>query len=57
MTIYLQNSDLVCRTMKYGKKVVGIVETCGDVWATYDDNHKPKCLNIEEKKSAIKLYI
>ena len=35
----------ISRTMKYGKKVVGIVEKYEYVQSTYKNNHMPKYLN------------
>ena len=43
--------------MKYGNKVLGIVETYKDVRATYKTNRMPKDLNIEDKKFEVKVQI
>ena len=47
--------NYISRTMKYGNKVVGIVETYKYVLSTYKTNHMPKYLNIENKKSEVKV--
>ena len=47
----------ISRTMKYGNKVVGIVETYEDVRSTYKSNHMPKYLIIEDKQSEFKVQI
>ena len=49
--------NFISMTMKYGNKLVGIVKIYEDVWATYDTNHLPKYLNIEDKKSEVKINI
>ena len=43
--------------MKYGNEVVSTVEAYEDVRATYETNHMPKYLKIEEKKSEVKVQI
>ena len=43
--------------MKYGNGVVSIVETYKDFQATDEKNQMTKDLNIEEKKSEIKVQI
>ena len=50
-------SNYISRTMKYGNKVVGILKRYKDVQDTYDKNHMPKYLKIEDKKSEIKVHI
>ena len=49
--------NYISRTIKYGNKVVGIVETYKDVRVTYKTNHMPKYLTIEDKKSEVKVQI
>ena len=43
--------NYISRNIKYGKKLVGIVEMYKHVQATYEINHMLKYLNIKEKKS------
>ena len=43
--------------MKYGNKMVSIMETHEDVWARYNKNHMSKDLNIEDNKSEVKVHI
>ena len=43
--------------MKYGNKVIWIVETYEDVRATYETNHMPKDLTIEDNNSEVKVQI
>ena len=43
--------------MKDGNKVIWIVETYEDVQATYETNHMPKDLTIEDNKSEVKVQI
>ena len=43
--------------MKYGKKLVGIVEMYKDVLAIYKTKHMPKYLTIEDKKFKVKVRI
>ena len=49
--------NYISRTTKYGREVVGIVETYEDVRATYKTNHTPKYLNIEDNKDEFKVHI
>ena len=43
--------------MKYGNKVVVIVDTYKDVRSTYKSNQMPKYLTIEDNQSEVKVHI
>ena len=47
--------NYISRTMKYGKKLVGIVETYKDVRATYETNRMLKYLTIEDNQFEVKV--
>ena len=47
--------NYISSTMKYGNEVVGIVDTYKDFLSTFKTNHMPKYLNIEDKKSEVKV--
>ena len=49
--------NYISRTMKYGNKVVVIVDTYKDVRSTYKSNQMPKYLTIEDNQSEVKVHI
>ena len=56
--IFRENiGNYIVRTIKYGNKVVGIVETYEYVQDTYKTNRMPKMLTIEDKKFEVKVHI
>ena len=49
--------NYISKTIKFGNEVVGIMETYKDIQVTYETKHITKYLNIEDKKSEVKVHI
>ena len=49
--------NYISSTIKYSNKVVVIVDTYKDVQATYETNHMPKYLNMEDNNFEVKVQI